>query len=498
MSATPSARQAIAIVRVSTDVQDCERQRRDVAAAARVHHLKIVRTLELQGLSGTKMLSNAEVGRVLDDLSKPAIAGVIVASVDRLTRPGELGHLAIFDFFQRSKKLIWTAGQECDINTLPGFLTLGIQGVLSGVERMTIISRLKGGKETVRLRGGNVDSSAALPRGLSYSKKDGWRYVEPFASQIKVAFDLVLERRSWPDIAERIGWEYHETVRRTLRNTCWMGVRTYTRGRETPLQIPMGITPLISPERWQAAQAIMDQKHERWAKTKKPSRFLLSGLLTCSCGKPYYLRMGRAGKTRDYYFCSTGFPGRGPKCGASSIQTEAADKAVGQMLLRMLDPAFLKAALAKLQGSQPERDLDARKLARERAKLEAQRERLVTLVVEGTLTPADFKRQSERIEAGLKSLDALMAAPVPDALDTAQIIRALARAFARFGKQPFEKRRSVLREAITSITIDNAAIPSVTLNGGFLASLGSVNSAPQLRSPCSWQSQALGPRQPPR
>jgi DNA invertase Pin-like site-specific DNA recombinase len=38
-------RQAISILRVSTDQQDLERQRRDVATAARVHNLKIVRTL---------------------------------------------------------------------------------------------------------------------------------------------------------------------------------------------------------------------------------------------------------------------------------------------------------------------------------------------------------------------------------------------------------------------------------------------------------------------
>jgi hypothetical protein len=96
-------------------------------------------------------------------------------------------------------------------------------------------------------------------------------------------------------------------------------------------------------------------------------------------------------KHRDYYYCSTGFPGRGPKCGAKTIQLEAADKAVARMIAKEFsNAAFLKAVLAKLAANRPERTGYAQKLARERSKLEAQRERLVTLVVEGTLTPADF------------------------------------------------------------------------------------------------------------
>ena len=80
-------RRAIGILRVSTDQQDVERQRRDVAAAARAHNLEITRTLGLPNLSGTKMLSNTDVRRVLADLARPDIAGVVVSAIDRLVRP---------------------------------------------------------------------------------------------------------------------------------------------------------------------------------------------------------------------------------------------------------------------------------------------------------------------------------------------------------------------------------------------------------------------------
>src|SRR5262245_42759902 len=116
-------RRAIAILRVSTDQQDVERQRRDVAAAARTHNLEIVRTVELSDLSGTKMLTNDEVRRVLADLSRADIHGVVVSAIDRLIRPGQLGDLQIFDAFQRTRKMIFTPAQVIDINTQAGFLT---------------------------------------------------------------------------------------------------------------------------------------------------------------------------------------------------------------------------------------------------------------------------------------------------------------------------------------------------------------------------------------
>lgn len=478
-------RRAIAIVRVSTDLQDCERQRRDIAAAARAHNLTIIRTLELEGLSGTKMLSNAEVGRVLDDLSRSDVDGVCISSIDRLTRPGELGHLAIFDAFQRARKLIWTPGQEIDVTTQTGFLTLGIQGVISGVERMTIIGRLKGGKETVRLRGGNADGGKAIPRGLTYSKAAGWSYTEPDATRMRKAYDLLLERRSWRDIAARVGGMTPEGLRRSLMNTVWKGIRTYTEGRETPLEVSLGIKPLISPAKWEQAQRVIRDKHDHWARTKHPPRFLLSGLLTCACSKPMYIRVaGREDHTRkrSYYYCSSHFsPKFGPKCGAHSIQQEAADREVVR-IVSTLEPALVRAMLGRYQAGQPARSQDAQKLARERAKLEAERQRLLRLVLKGIVSEYDFERESKRIEAEMSSLDALQ--PVvenfPQRLDPAKLVIRITRTFARFQKQPFDEQRDVLRAVFREIIVENGAIPSMTLNGAF--AIG-TNSSTRLK-PC--------------
>lgn len=220
-------RRAIAILRVSSDHQDVERQRRDVDSAARVHGLEITRTLELADLSGTKMLTNIEVRRVLADLSRSDTDGVCISAIDRLVRPGELGDLAIFDAFQRSKKKIFTPAQEIDLNTNTGFLTSGIMGVVAGFERQMILARTSAGKEISRQRGGNPNGRITLPRGVTYSKSGGWAYT-PASELVRKAYDLLFERRSWHDIAARIGGSYtHCGIKISLQNTIWKGIRSY-------------------------------------------------------------------------------------------------------------------------------------------------------------------------------------------------------------------------------------------------------------------------------
>jgi DNA invertase Pin-like site-specific DNA recombinase len=464
-------KQAIGIIRVSTAIQDMERQRRDIAQAARVHDISIIRTLELPDLSGTKMLRNPEVQRVLDSLAKPGVDGCVVSAIDRLIRPGELGDLAIFDSFQRSKKLIWTPAQSLDVSTQSGFLMSGVMGIMAGVERMILLQRTAAGKETCRLRGGNPNSPVAMPRGLSYSKTDGWSYTEPDATRIRKAYDLLFERKSWKQIAAAIGggWTYNG-VRLTLRNTVWKGIRTYTIGRQEPLEVVMpGITEtLISPERWAAAQAIIGEKKSGWKARRKPPSFMLSGLLSCGhCGMPYYVR--NSGRSRSHYYCSSRFPQHGPWCGQPSVQREATDRAVtGIVSAQLVSVAFLRAIFERLQGTRPAGSEDPDKLARVREKLEAERRRLLQLVLKGLASEADLERETKRIDAELKDLDKLTPAPAPPTFDAAELAKGIARTFSQFPDMTFENRRTILRDVCRQITVLDGAVTALTLNGAFL------------------------------
>ena len=97
---------AIALLRVSTDVQDVARQRTDIERLRRKYDLGIIRTLELVGVSGTGVLDNAQHRQVLADL--PQVDGVAVSALDRLFRVKHFKDMGILDQFKDLRKAIWS------------------------------------------------------------------------------------------------------------------------------------------------------------------------------------------------------------------------------------------------------------------------------------------------------------------------------------------------------------------------------------------------------
>jgi hypothetical protein len=198
--------------------------------------------------------------------------------------------------------------------------------------------------------------------------------------------------------------------------------------------------------------------------------------MNCACGKPCYIRIGSHAH-RVYYFCSTGFPGRGPKCGARSVQQEAADQTVERIIAtRLLDPTYLRTVLNKFRSSKPTRDRDVDKHARQREKLEAERQHLLRLTLKGACTEDDFARESKRIEQEIRDLDLIAPAAVPAAFDPAKLVVRITRTFARFAKHHLEEKRGLLRSAIKAIVLEDGAVTAITLNGTFL---DCVNSSPR-------------------
>jgi site-specific DNA recombinase len=477
-------KRVVEVLRVSTNVQDNQRQKADIERVKAAHSLVGDRTVELDGVSGRKVLANRDMQRVLADLRLPHIAGVAISALDRLFRMERYSDFGILDNFIDTGKMIFSAKEgPLDLATDAGLIISLMSGATGALEWRELRRRTVGGKELLRKLGGCADGRPTLPRGVGFEPvKDAkgrsvgarWFYVEPDASRIRLAYDLLFERRSWHDIAERIGGGFtYNGVKTSLKNTVWKAVRTYAAGRETPLEVPMAIEPLISPERWAKAQEIILEKRDRWSKTKKPAYFLLSGLLRCSCGAPCYVRCNS--NRRSYYICSTHH--RGNACGAKSVQQKATDRLAEQIVSKdFLDPGFLKKVIGRFKSAQPERDHNAEKITAQREQLEAERQRLLRMTLKGTITEDDFSRESKRIESEMRDLDRLAPAPVPAAFDPAKLVVQITRSFARFAKQSFEEKRDFLRTAFKEITLDNGALTGMTLNGAFL---DSVNSSPR-------------------
>jgi DNA invertase Pin-like site-specific DNA recombinase len=486
-------RNVIEVLRASTDAQDLRRQAVDLERNRAAYGLTVARTVELEGVSGRKVLSNADMRRVLADLSDPAIDGISISALDRLFRMERYSDYSILDPFKDTGKMIWSAKEGAlDLRTDAGLIISLMSGAQGALEWRELRRRTAGGKELLRQAGGCPNGRRALPRGVGFEAiKDSkgrsigakWFYEEPDAARIRRAYDLLFQGLSWRSIAREVGGGFtYNGVRHSLRNPIWMGIRRYSEGRETPLEVKVIEKPLITPARWEQAQAIILGRRDRWSKSKRPPRFLLSSLLTCACGKPIYLRCG-SNKQRHYYYCSTGFPGHGPKCSHKPVQQEQADRLMEEIVeTRLLDAAFLRKLLAKLPSRQHARDRQAGKLDGQREKLEAERQRLLRMTLKATISEADYTRESKRIEAEMRDLDRLVPAPAPAAAHVGKIIARLTSAFSRFAKQPFQEKRDLLKAAFKEITLSNGCIAAITVNGVFL---DSANSLPRCSASCT-------------
>lgn len=482
-------RRIICLLRVSTDAQDLQRQRTDVNRVVSAHELDIIRTAELDGVSGRHVQADPQFQSLVRDLQRPDVAGIAISALDRLFRPEHYGDFAILDYFKAAGKLIFSAKEGVlDPATDAGFLMSLMSGAQAGMEWRELRRRTIGGKAEKRKLGRNVNGSAVLPRGLGYERItdaagrtiDGrWFLEEPDASRVRLAYDLLFAGDSYQTIARKIGGGWSDKgVRDNLKNPCWMGIRRYPPDEQgMVLEIPLGFQ-LISSARWHAAQKIIAGRSTTWSKQTRESRFLAAGLLICECGRKYYSHSDKRRNQYDQYYCSSGFRG-GQGCGSMRLRREAVDAAVEQILSRQLtDAAFLAAVLGKsIQAP----STDTSKREREMQKLAEKRERLIDLYAEGRLSKMEFNKRLDAVTAAVSEIEALMPAVAPMTPSVRHVIAGLARAFApsRFGKLPFEERRATLRRVIRTIPVVDGSVPGFTFSGAFLTECSHTNLGPR-------------------
>ena len=411
-SKSQPSRRVIAIIRVSTQGQVGEdkygqsRQRHDIAQAAAMHDLEIIRTIEVVE-SGSTAFRREDFQQVFTDLARPDVAGAIVAAVDRLVRPGFLGDLQVFDPFQKHGKLLFAGAQCIDLATEGDWVTAGMFGLSSGMHKRAILKATLGAKERARHAGKHPQGPQMLARGLGYSKSDGWFYTED-ASKVKKCYDLLFAGTSFDDIAKAVGFKTGRGVAWILRNTCWKAIRTYPPNtlRAVPLEKPMGIEPLISPARWAKAQDILDRKRTATrARRRQEYEIALGlGLLRCGCGRFLYLRREYRPGRHSYYFCGSGH--RGVWCGAPSIQRLKADAEFERAVVSFADVATVRAmveqALSKPAGKKP----SAANAQREIARVTGEQERLIDMRIKGKITEEQFDARDRKLAGDRRDLEA--------------------------------------------------------------------------------------------
>jgi hypothetical protein len=211
-------------------------------------------------------------------------------------------------------------------------------------------------------------------------------------------------------------------IRNMVVNPTYKGVLTF--GKRTKKQLREVITascePLVTEELWQAAQAVL-ASHRVAAKNTERT-YILRGVMTCiHCGQRL---IGSTNRDTTYYRCGGKRQGRGDlggRCFGRDVKGEAIEARVWGDIERWLrDPGDL---LDELDGRAERDAADARRteergrLERAIAELDAQRQRLIRLAVDGVLTDAEVRSERERIASERALLEARLHALAPEAAE---------------------------------------------------------------------------------
>jgi DNA invertase Pin-like site-specific DNA recombinase len=479
-------KKVLALLRCSTREQDLDRQKTDVERLRHTHGLTIEQEIPLPDVSGRTVLEHPDMQKALRELKRPDIHGFAVAALDRLFRVDHFEDFKILDHFRNTGKVI-ISGKEgvVDPSTDIGFQICLMSGAMGGMEWRTFRQRTLDGKREKRKLARNVTGSESLPYGLLYRRVtnasgktvDGiWSYDEPKVAKIREAYRILLTDPSvsLSALARRVGWSGGHSLRRSLENPIWRGVRRSApmAGETEPLEIRLPLEPLLTDAQWSRAQVLL-QKRCTWSKETRVQRFLGTGLLVCECGRKFYTNPNRKGF--DNYFCSSKHPS-GPGCGAARLHRRVVDEAIVRIAEEyMTDPKFLSGVFRRID--QVPATGTAENRAKELAKLAARRQKWIEQYDADRISKTEFEQKMDAVEKAKREVEAEMPSAPPPALDHRAVIAGLVRALARFRTWPFAEQHAMLKRVVRGFRVLDSAITEFTFSGAFLGELSVTKTA---------------------
>lgn len=187
-------------------------QRRAIAQYAELYGVEIGEVVVDDGRSAAS-LDRLGIRRVLELLDAGAVAGVIVARLDRLTRSvRDVGEL-VDRYFAKDRRLV-SVGEQLDTSTAAGRLVLNVLASVGQWEREAIAERTRAALRSKRERG---ERAGALPFGYELDPADATcqrlRPCKREQAAIRDAVKMRAQGMSQASIAEALTRRHPEAAR---------------------------------------------------------------------------------------------------------------------------------------------------------------------------------------------------------------------------------------------------------------------------------------------
>ncbi len=351
----------------------------------------------LEAVSGKSVKEHPEAQRMLEDIRKGRITGIIFSKLARLARnTKEL--LEFADFFREHDADLISLQEAIDTSSPAGRFFYTVIAAMAQWEREEIADRVAA----------SVPIRAKLGKPLGGAAPFGYRWVDrklipdPKESPVlKLLFELFQEYKRKKAVARalnekgyrtRNGSKFSDTtIRRLLEDPTSKGLHPLNHTKSLGegkrwVSKPkeewtyLNVEPVLSPELWEACNAVLKEQEKKRVKPTRRPVSIFAGIVRCECGGKMYIPYGSS-----KYTCQ--------KCRNKLSQSDLEEIFHEQLKSFIISPDEMDKYLAKADKVIKEKGELLDRLLEQEKQIKGQIDELFQLYHEKRITKDDFSER---------------------------------------------------------------------------------------------------------
>ena len=456
-------------IRVSTDDQargdSPEHHLERAKHYAKAKNFEVREVYDLAGVSGKSVKEHPEAKRMLADIKRGHIKGLVFSKLARFARnTQEL--LDFADHFQQYGASLVSLDESIDTSTPAGRLFYTLIAAMAQWEREEIGARVRS----------SIGIRAKLGKPISGSRPYGFMWKDkklvqhPAEAPIRrEAYELFLKLRRKGAVARELNKRGYRTrtgaqwldsyVTRILEDTSAKGVYIHNRTKNTgnwksepKPESEWGIVPvepIVSEAVWDEVNRIVEEQRKAMTKPGKRPKHIFAGKLRCKCGRSMYVL-----SATPKYFCE------GCRTRIPIVDLEAIF--LDQLKTFFADPKRIAGHIKKASATVADKEQLLAVNQTEITKVKEQTTRTHQLYLDQAIDSAGFKElytpQQERLrqlQENAVRIQAELDFSRINSLSTEAVVSEALDLQKRWPTLDTEEKRRVVESIVESIVVDN-------------------------------------------